>query len=845
MKIIAYPLYAHAPLLQPATTALGMDEPGKGTGATADEMDDVLPDRTSAGRQGWQLLCPIAFRATWNGGPNPEDIVISLAEEPTDATAAVVTEAVATEAVEEEDDHAGAGAFVQSQLGQGLLTFYPGYQFKTAEGYLLWLRGPINHPKDGITPLESQVDAALIPSTTAIHWQFTRPNQTIHFAAGEPFGLLLLQAKNAQENVILDIADFTVDVDAYEQALQQMLDSAAVRNALQRLEADALSNMDSAAGQGRAAQAASRWALQLNNPPPVSCICPTYGRVALLEEAIEAFLRQDYPGQKELIVLNDYDQQTLIFDHPEVRIINLPTRCHSLGEKYKMAASLASHDLLFVWHDDDIYLPHRLSYSVAQLDPNIGFFKADKAWFGNHGVLSGPEQNLFHGGSCWRRDLFCQVQGYPHIDNGYDSEFEQLCRVAAPTAITVEPIQPRDVYYLYRWGGTGSYHFSGLGTDGHAASRVVGYVAQQVANQTIPQGEIQLQPHWKSDYSALVQDTLAGLPAAKQAETKEEMPFPPPYAIIAPPPPLPDSQVEHLFRGDYPRKISVILPAANESVLLQRTVEQFVATLPDNSEIIIVDNGSTDGCADFLLENGCPTIHLIRTPEALGVAGARNRGLTQAQGEIVVFADSHIDLPERWWQPLVCALNHPNVGVVGPAIGVMGKPELPAACGQRIAEAKLRVEWLSRRGDEAYPVPTLGGGFMAMRHDTLKVAGAFDAGMPQWGSEDLEICLRYWLLGYEVWVAPTVTVLHYFRSATPYKVEWKSVTHNLLRVALLHLQGERLTRVLAALKQEGKFEEALAHAVMSDVWQKRAEFTDRRVRNDDWLFEKFADCCPV
>ena len=39
--------------------------------------------------------------------------------------------------------------------------------------------------------------------------------------------------------------------------------------------------------------------------PGVSCICLTYGRVALLEEAIFSFLQQDYAGVKELIVLND------------------------------------------------------------------------------------------------------------------------------------------------------------------------------------------------------------------------------------------------------------------------------------------------------------------------------------------------------------------------------------------------------------------------------------------------------------------------------------------------------------------------------------------------------------
>jgi len=77
-------------------------------------------------------------------------------------------------------------------------------------------------------------------------------------------------------------------------------------------------------------------------------------------------------------------------------------------------------------------------------------------------------------------------------------------------------------------------------------------------------------------------------------------------------------------------------------------------------------------------------------PPKIKVAGARNRGLAEARGEVIVFADSHIDVPVHWWEPIVATLNRPHVGVVGPAIGIMGKPELPAACGQRIAELNLR-----------------------------------------------------------------------------------------------------------------------------------------------------------
>jgi GT2 family glycosyltransferase len=204
-----------------------------------------------------------------------------------------------------------------------------------------------------------------------------------------------------------------------------------------------------------------------------------------------------------------------------------------------------------------------------------------------------------------------------------------------------------------------------------------------------------------------------------------------------------------------------------------------------------------------------------------------------------------MDVPERWWQPLVRTLNLPNVGVAAPGIGVMGSPDYPASCGQRIAETNLRLEWLPLKSAEPGPVPTLGGGFMAMRHETLKIAGAFDDGMPQWGSEDLEICVRYWLLGYEVWVVPEVTVMHYFRNARPYGIQWHLLTHNLLRVALLHFSHQRLARVASALRNHIRFGAALAQAVESDVWQKRADFAARRVHDDDWLFEKFKDSCNV
>ncbi len=260
--------------------------------------------------------------------------------------------------------------------------------------------------------------------------------------------------------------------------------------------------------------------------PPVSCICLTYGRPHLLNEAIASFLQQDYAGEKELIVLNDYEPQTLSFAHPEVRVINLPKRVRTVGEKMNMAVALAAHDLLFVWDDDDIYLPHRLSFSVQQFNPAKGFFKPRRAWLWNSGVLSGPSENLFHVASCWSRRLFDAVRGYPPEGSGYDLVFEARLSKAFPGAIKVADIKPEEIAYIYRWGGIGSYHMSTFGDYRPNANigqqEVEAYVRKRADQGQIPHGLIELQPAWKSDYSALVAASLQTL-SRDQAPHKQEV----------------------------------------------------------------------------------------------------------------------------------------------------------------------------------------------------------------------------------------------------------------------------------------------------------------------------------
>src|SRR4051794_28836956 len=181
-------------------------------------------------------------------------------------------------------------------------------------------------------------------------------------------------------------------------------------------------------------------------------MCLTFARPRrIVEEAVYSFLNQDYPGEKELLLLNDFDQQTIAFDHPQVTIVNIPSRFHSLGEKRNAAAALCRHDLMAVWDDDDIYLPHRLSFSVAMYDETKRFFKPAHAFVMNNGTITGPKENLFHSGSMWHRSLFDEVGGYAHIGSGEDLDLEWKFKKIIGPAREYRGMQPSEIYYLYRW----------------------------------------------------------------------------------------------------------------------------------------------------------------------------------------------------------------------------------------------------------------------------------------------------------------------------------------------------------------------------------------------------------
>lgn len=92
--------------------------------------------------------------------------------------------------------------------------------------------------------------------------------------------------------------------------------------------------------------------------------------------------------------------------------------------------------------------------------------------------------------------------------------------------------------------------------------------------------------------------------------------------------------------------ISVVIPVFNKNETIFRAVKSVTDQSRKAAEIIVVDDGSSDGSAE-IVENGFPDITLIRQSNA-GVSCARNKGINTAESEYVAFLDG-----DDWWEETV------------------------------------------------------------------------------------------------------------------------------------------------------------------------------------------------
>ncbi|MFY9263633.1 MAG: glycosyltransferase family 2 protein [Actinomycetaceae bacterium] len=113
--------------------------------------------------------------------------------------------------------------------------------------------------------------------------------------------------------------------------------------------------------------------------------------------------------------------------------------------------------------------------------------------------------------------------------------------------------------------------------------------------------------------------------------------------------------------------ISIIVPVYNTQRYLQQCVDSIMSQTFENWELILVDDGSTDGISGRLCDEISHTDRRIRVihQENKGLSGARNTGLEAAEGEFVVFVDSDDYVLPEYLATLQRTIDDADLAVVG------------------------------------------------------------------------------------------------------------------------------------------------------------------------------------
>lgn len=191
----------------------------------------------------------------------------------------------------------------------------------------------------------------------------------------------------------------------------------------------------------------------------------------------------------------------------------------------------------------------------------------------------------------------------------------------------------------------------------------------------------------------------------------------------------------------------MIVPTYNNEQIIERCVESLLAIEYPEKEIIFVDDGSTDGTVEVIRKMGGNVIEI----EHGGPAKARNVGVKNSTGDIVVFLDSDCIVRPRWLWGFVDRFTD-DIGVVGGSL----KP----ASLDRVSEVFEQYRRDRLYGKKEKIIKVLPSCNMGVKREVLDAVGGFDEDFKYASTEDYDLCLRIVDKGYKILFVPCIEVLH-------------------------------------------------------------------------------------
>jgi glycosyltransferase involved in cell wall biosynthesis len=290
----------------------------------------------------------------------------------------------------------------------------------------------------------------------------------------------------------------------------------------------------------------------------------------------------------------------------------------------------------------------------------------------------------------------------------------------------------------------------------------------------------------------------------------------------------------------------------NEGGRVRRTIDSLLAnTFYPDFEVIVLDDASDDGSCDFFQARPYARdgrLRLVRGDRQRGYLALRCEGARLATGSILQFLDAHHCFSPYWLTNLYDRLRqHEFRALVGPVVSVLDPAswQLTRAChyGWGFDES---FESGSLIGPERVlpggKVTALVGHQIMIERSAYETIGGFWPWFRGHNYEDVELCLRAFLLGYDCYVEPTAMIGHLFKDQLINPVSWGDVAFNYLAMVYLGLGEQKLAAIKGGYEHRPGYEEATAllQHLRPEIEQSRRWILDRQRRTVEELLAQIA-----
>ena len=224
--------------------------------------------------------------------------------------------------------------------------------------------------------------------------------------------------------------------------------------------------------------------------------------------------------------------------------------------------------------------------------------------------------------------------------------------------------------------------------------------------------------------------------------------------------------------------VSVIVLNHNGLDFLAKCLPTVERTAYSPLEILVADNHSTDGSVEHVRKHH-PNVRLLAFDHNYGYTGAYNRAVPEARGEFVALLNNDTEVDPHWLdQPVELLMREPRLAALQTKLRFLqdrrlfdysgGSGGYLDAYGYPFVRGRVFDHLEEDRGQYDDVVPVMwasGAAFVNRRSAFLEMNGLDDDFFMH--MEELDLCWRYWLMGWEIKVAPQSIVYHWAGGALP------------------------------------------------------------------------------